>query len=74
MEDEIHTGHGVQHALRTAHVADVKLELAVVVVQPQFMLLLLITAEDADLGDVSVEKAIEDGVAEGAGDEKSSIA
>jgi hypothetical protein len=53
--------------MRIAHVADVELQLAVVVELPHVVLLLLVAGEDADFTDVGVEEAAEDGVAEGAG-------
>ena len=66
MEDEIHSAHGLLHAALIAHIADVELELGAVVALAHVVLLLLVTAEDANLGDVGVEEALENGVAEGA--------
>jgi len=67
MKHEIHTGHRVQQALWSAHIADVELELGMVVGQPHVVLFLLIAGEDADLADVGIEEAVQDGIAEGAG-------
>lgn len=67
MEDEIHPAHRLLDAALVAHVADVELELGAVVALAHVVLLLLVTAEDADLADVGVEEALEDGVAEGTG-------
>jgi hypothetical protein len=67
VEDVIDTAHGGRDGMRIAHVADVELQLAVVVKLPHVVLLLLVAGEDADFTDVGVEEAAEDGVAEGAG-------
>ena len=65
VEDEVYTGHGVQQAFGTAHIANIKLELVIVIGQSHVMLLLLVAAEDADFGDVGLQKTAQDGVAEG---------
>lgn len=76
MEDEIHADHGVQQALRPAHVADIELQLGVIVVQPHVVLFLFIAAEDANFRDVGIEKAVEHSIAKSTGaasDEKSLV-
>ena len=58
MENVVHTRHSVGHRTRIPHIADIKLDLFSMVresclkVMPHIILLLLITAEDANLADV----------------------
>ena len=73
MKDEIDAGHCVQQAFGPANVADMKLKFAVVVGQPHIVLLLLVSAENADLIDVALEKAAKDSITKctgAAGDQK----
>ncbi|MOA02623.1 hypothetical protein D3C78_1220820 [compost metagenome] len=67
MEDVIHAAGGIQHALVVAHIADIELQLGVGIALAHVILLLLVTAEDADFSDVGVEEALEDGISKGAG-------
>ena len=72
-EDVVHAAHGDVHGLLVANVADVELDLGVLQPVTHVVLLLLVAGEDADLPDVAVQEAAEDGVAEttgAAGDEE----
>lgn len=76
MEDEIHTASRVQNAVVIPHIANVELELGVRIALAHVILFFLIPAEDTDFFDVSIQEAVENGVAEGAGaagDEKAFI-
>ena len=65
MEDVIHPPHGLRHAALVTHVSDIKLQLGVVVLLTHVVLLLLVTAENADLADIGGKEAFKDSVAEG---------
>lgn len=73
VEDVVHAVHGVAHALGVADVADEEAhlggELGGLLLQAvaHVVLLLLVTREDADLGEVGVHEVLEYGVAERAG-------
>ena len=73
MEDVIDAGHGVAARLEVADVTDEELDLVGdlghtgLIVVAHVVLFFLVAGEDADLGDVGLEEAGEDGVAEGAG-------
>ena len=66
----IHAAHSDVHGLLVAHITDVELHLAglfrMLCLQavPHVVLLLLVAGEDADLTDVAVQEATEDGVTE----------
>ena len=66
MKHIVHARHGIEQAFGPPHIADVELQLVVVIGQPHIMLFLLIAAEDANLADVRTEKAAQHGIAEGA--------
>lgn len=59
--------HSVKKTVVVADVADIKFYLRIGQVDSHIFLILLITAEDADLLDIGIEKAAQDGVSEGAG-------
>ena len=63
-EHVVHAAHGDVHRLLVAHVADIELDLGVLQPVTHVVLLLLVAREDADLPDVAVQEAAEDGVAE----------
>ena len=65
-EHVVHAAHGDVHRLLVAHVADIELDLGVLQPVTHVVLLLLVAREDADLTDVAVQEAAEDGVAEAA--------
>lgn len=73
MEYVVDTVHGVAHGPDIAHIADVELDLfgdfghLGLKLVAHIVLLLLIAREDADLPDVRLEKAIQDGITERAG-------
>ncbi|GAA0691779.1 hypothetical protein GCM10009104_18410 [Marinobacterium maritimum] len=76
MVDVIHPTGRVQHAIVITHIANVELELGISVTLTHVVLLLLVTAENANFSDVCVQEAVENGIAEGtgaAGDEESFI-
>ena len=63
----VHPAHGGGYAARFTHIADVKLELGMVVALAHVVLFFLVTAEDADFTQVRIQKTPQHGVAEGAG-------
>ena len=65
MEDVIGSLHRIPESVGAAHVSDVELQLVAAVQVPHVVLLLLVAAEDADLGDFRGEKPPQDRVAEG---------
>lgn len=73
VEDVVDPVHGVAHALGVADVADEEADLGGELGRPllqavaHVVLLLLVTREDADLGQVGVHEVLEHGVAERAG-------
>lgn len=67
VEDEVHTSDGVADSSSIPNVSNVEAQLWVPVRFPHVVLLLLIAAEDADLGDVSVQESTNHGVPEGPG-------
>lgn len=67
MEDVIHATAGIEDALVVAHITDVEFEFGMRVFFSHIILFFLVTAENADFGDVGLQKAAEDCVAEGAG-------
>ena len=67
VEHIVHAVERRRDAVVVADVADVELQLRTRVTEPHVFLLLLVTAEDTDLGDVGIEKPVENGVAERAG-------
>ena len=76
MKDEIDAGHGRREAVGLADIADDELELGALVGQPHVLLFLLVPGENADLPDVGLEEAAEDGIAErprSAGDEENLV-
>lgn len=76
MKDKVHAVHRIQQAGRAAYIADVELELGVIVSQAHIVLFLLVAREDANFADVGIEEAIQHGGAEGAGaasDEQNSV-
>ena len=73
MENVVHAVHGVFHAGEIPDVADEELDLLsglrhlCLKLMAHIVLLLLIPGENADLPDVSLQKAVQNGVAERAG-------
>ena len=73
MEDKVDAGHHIAQALDVAHIADVELDFIVIVrivglqLMAHVVLLFLVTAENADLADISRQKMLEHGVAKAAG-------
>ena len=67
VEDIVDAAGRVQDAREVAHVADVELQLRIVVLLAHVVLLLLVTAENADLRDAGVEEALQHCVAERTG-------
>ncbi|MNV92201.1 hypothetical protein D3C71_1867720 [compost metagenome] len=63
MEDVVHSAHGGTYAARIANVADIELELGMVVALAHVILLFLVSAENANFRYVGMEKAFEDGIA-----------
>ncbi|MNH27941.1 hypothetical protein D3C79_880700 [compost metagenome] len=73
MEDVVDPSRSIQHALVVPDIADVELQLGAAVALAHVVLLLLIAAENADFGNVALEKTLEYSVAErpgAAGDEE----
>ena len=73
VKDVVHAVERRRDAVVVADVADVELQLRTGVAEPHVLLLLLVAAEHADLGDVGIEEPVENGVAERArpaGDQK----
>ena len=67
MEDQVHAIHRFLDAVEVADVANIKAEFVAAVLVAHVVLFLLVAAEDADLADVGVQKATQDGVAKAAG-------
>ena len=73
MEDEVDTGHHIAQALDVAHIANVELDLLVMVgvlrlqLVAHIVLLFLIAGENADLPDIAGQKMFEDGMPKAAG-------
>src|SRR6185312_7570607 len=77
METEVHAAHRSFDASRVAHIAQIELQLWIIVVFAHIVLLLLVATEDADLAQVRGQEALEDGIAKGtrpSRDQKNSIA
>ena len=64
VEHIVHALDGVVHAVVLPHIADVELDLVVLQRDAHVFLLLLVPAEDADLGEVRMQKALQYSVAE----------
>lgn len=64
MEDIVDAMHGEVDAPAVADVADVEFDFVVVELLAHVVLLLLVAGEDADLGDVRIDKSPEDGMTE----------
>lgn len=64
MEDKVDAGHHITQALDVAHIADVELDFIVIVrivglqLMAHVVLLFLVTAENADLADISRQKCL----------------
>lgn len=64
MEDKVDAGHHIAQALDVAHIADVELDFIVIVrivglqLMAHVVLLFLVTAENADLADISRQKCL----------------
>ena len=67
VEDVVDPAHCVADALNVADIAYVELDFVVVVGFAHVVLLFLVTAENADLADISRQKMLEHGVAKAAG-------
>lgn len=67
MENVIHATGGIEHAHIIAHITNIELQLRTGKALAHIILLFLITAENTDFSDVGIQKALENGVAEGAG-------
>ncbi|MNY45192.1 hypothetical protein D3C86_1802760 [compost metagenome] len=59
MEDVIHTAHCRAHASRISHIADIELELGMVVALAHVILLFLVTAENSNLSYIRTQKPLE---------------
>ncbi|MNL09225.1 hypothetical protein D3C87_1299770 [compost metagenome] len=59
VEDVIHTAHCRAHASRISHIADIELELGMVVALAHVILLFLITAKYSNLRQISIQKTFE---------------
>jgi len=67
MEYVINTTAGIEDASVVTHIADVEFQFGMRILFSHVILFFLITAEDADFGDVGLQEAAEDSVAERAG-------
>jgi hypothetical protein len=67
MENKVNPGHGIVETLPVTNIANVKLELGVVVKFSHIVLLFFITTENADFCDVGIKEAVKGGIAEGTG-------
>ena len=54
----VDSAHGPSDAARVAHIADVELELGMVVTLAHVILLFLVAAEDSDFCNVGIEKTL----------------
>jgi len=63
----IHPAHGPGHAACVTHIANVELELGMVVALAHVILLFLIAAEDADFSNIRIQEALENSIAERTG-------
>ncbi len=70
MENVVHSVHGIFDARQVAHVADVELDLVGrlgalgLELVAHVVLFFLVAAENADFADISLEEAVEHGIAE----------
>ncbi|MNZ98617.1 hypothetical protein D3C78_1179070 [compost metagenome] len=64
MEDIVHTTGSVEHALIIPNIADIKFQLRISIALAHVILFLLITTENTDLSDISVEETFEDSITE----------
>ena len=67
MENVIGAPQRIVHAVVLADITDVELQLVVPQPDPHVLLLLLVTAEDADLGEVRLQEVLEHRIAERSG-------
>ena len=66
-EDIVNTVEGISYAAVVPDIADVVFDLVIMVMMAHVILLLLITAEDPDLGDVCIQESLQYRIAEGSG-------
>ena len=67
VKDIIHALHRIMDAVVIPYIANVELELGIVQRNAHVLLLLLVTAEDANFTDIGFDEALEHGIAKGAG-------
>lgn len=64
MEDVVDPTAGIQDALVVADITDVEFQFGIGILFSHVILFFLVAAENADFGDVGLQEAAEDGVAE----------
>ena len=67
MENIVHTTSRIEDAHVIAYITDIEFQLRTGEALAHIILLFLVTTENTDFSDVGIQKALEDGVAEGAG-------
>jgi len=64
VKDVVDATGGIENAREVTHVADIKLQLRIVVFFPHIILLLFVAAENADFRNLGVKESLENRVAE----------